>query len=121
MKHHQERRACENERGPHNQGTDDSPEQNPMVKPWRHGKIRKEQNKNKDVVHTEGILDEVAGEELQPFGWTEFVVNERAKRERKNDPDDAPQKSLAETDDVRLAVKHPKIERQEKEDNYQKS
>jgi hypothetical protein len=92
-----------------------------MVEPWRHGKVGKEQDKNKDVVHTKGILDEVAGEELQPFGGTEFEVNKRAERERKNDPDDAPQKGLAKTDDVRLPVKHPKIKREEKEDNGEKS
>jgi hypothetical protein len=91
-----------------------------MVEPWRYGKVGKEQDENKNVVDTEGILDEVAGEELEPFGGTEFEVNERAERERKNDPDDAPQKSLAETDDMRLPVKHSEIKRQEKEDNGEK-
>ena len=41
-----------------------------MLRLWRNAKMRKNQDENKNVIHAQRILDEVAGEKIQPVMWS---------------------------------------------------
>ena len=64
----------------HDQCPDYSPDQGrDVVRPWRNAKVRKNEDENKNVIHAQRVLDEVAGEKIQPVMWSFDAPHQRVK------------------------------------------
>ena len=61
----QKRDAGEDHRRAHDERAENSPKKHAMPIERRHLEVSKEQRKDEDIVHAQGELDQVAGQELQ--------------------------------------------------------
>jgi hypothetical protein len=91
-----------------------------MVEFVRNAKVAKDDDKDKDVVDTQCVLDQVTREKLQAMQLPECVVNPDAEKTRKNDPHQAPDCRFPDFDRVSVAMEYPQIDRQEKKDDGEK-
>jgi len=73
----------------HDQRADNSPHQNPVLCPWRNTEMREDEHKHKDVVHAQGVLDQVTGEKIEPMVRPFNTPDDGVKGERHQNPDDA--------------------------------
>ena len=73
----------------HDQRADNSPHQNPVLCPWRNTEMREDEHEHKDVVHAQGVLDQVPSEKIEPMVWPFNTPDDDVKGERHQDPDDA--------------------------------
>ncbi len=60
-----QRCARNNKRRPHDKGAQNTPEENPMMQPWRNAKIAEQDDKDKNIVDTQRIFDQISGKKLQ--------------------------------------------------------
>ena len=125
---------------------EDPPEQHPVLVERRHGEEREDHADDEDVVHGEGLLDEVSRHVLhegrrpvvvdrpEPFDrhWAQghqvgrepeaqpvvlvADVDEAAERESERDPEGRPAEGLPDGDDVDLPVEDAQVEREKRED-----
>src|SRR6266487_4856547 len=65
MKALHQRDAAQDHRATHDQCPDYSPDQHAMLCQWRNAKVRENEHENKNVIHAQRILDEVAGEKIE--------------------------------------------------------
>ena len=88
-----------------------------------YAEVGKHQDEDEDVVDGERLLDQVAGQELEPEA-PPLLGSERAgrveeervvERQRQDDPDRGPEERLAERHDVRVPVEHAQVEREQEQ------
>ncbi len=104
--------AGEHHAGPHHDGTQYPVQQYPALQLGRNGKVAEQHQPDEDVVHRQRLLDEVAGEELQPLLVGNFTAGTviqpepdgQVEEERHADPDEGPDTRLFEGHLVRLAA-----------------
>ena len=51
--------------------------------------MRKDEHEHKDVVHAQGVLDQVTSQKIEPMVWPFNTPDDDVKGERHQDPDDA--------------------------------
>ena len=51
--------------------------------------MREDEHKNKNVVHAQRILDQVAGKKIEPVVWSFNTPDQSVKRKRDDHPQDA--------------------------------
>ena len=107
-----QRGARDDEDRAHDEGAEDAPEQHPVLVRRRHREVGEDHQEDEDVVDRQGLLDQVAGQELQALGRAEPGQISALKREGERHPDHAPGERLAEADLVGLAVEDAQVERQ---------
>ena len=119
-----ERRTDGDERRAEDEGADDAVEQHPVLVERRDAEVGEHQDEHEDVVDGERLLDDVAGEELEP----ELAAGVRAERgrgveveavverERQRHPHHRPAQRLAERDDVGLPMEDAEIDGEQHED-----
>src|SRR5712664_4666422 len=92
----QQRGSDGDHRAAQHQRTNQPPPQNAMLQALVNGKGPKDQQEDEQVIHTEGFLDQVAGEEFQC--WLPPVTPEDGKSECDGDayPESAPEGSFAQ-------------------------
>src|SRR5512135_2694853 len=78
----------------------------------RHDKGTKKQHEDKEIVHAEGLLDQIARQKLQSWLWPSPEVQTSIKQERKHNPDRAPAQSLFQGNGVGFAMEHAQVKRQ---------
>ena len=110
--------AQENHRRTHYQRAEDAPEQNAVLKLRRHAEKGKDQGNDKHVVHRQGQLDHVAGDEQLGVITGPLLADHRrgdpkCERHGHGKPDGRPHQRLAETNGVGFAMKHTEVQRQE--------
>ena len=113
-----ERRAQGDHDGPHDERAEDAPEQHLVLIHRRHREVGEQQREDKDVVHAQRLLDEVAGEELQRLLRAVEVPDAAVEQQRQRHPHDRPGDRLLEGDDVRLAVKDAEVQRQHRQHEH---
>src|SRR5215467_6891100 len=62
--------AAQDHGATHDQRPDYSPYQYAMLCARWHSEVRKYEHENKNVIHAQRILDQVAGEKIQPMMWS---------------------------------------------------
>ena len=80
------------------------------------GEVPEDDDEDKDVVHAQGILDDVAGQEFQGALGAKPEVEQDVEGNGQTDPGQDPAEGLAVTDFVRVAVEDAEIEREHEED-----
>src|SRR5712691_10400455 len=92
----QQRGSDGDHRAAQHQRTDQPPTQNAMLQAFLNGKGPKVQEKDEQVIYTEGLLDQVAGEEFQC--WLPPVAPEDRQSECDGDanPESAPEGGFAQ-------------------------
>ena len=73
----------------------------------RDSKIREDHDEDKDVVHAQGILDEIASEKFERPLRSAEVIDAGIKGQGEEDPHQAPQGRLFFCDDAGVAVEYP--------------
>src|SRR6266542_1311116 len=101
---------------PHHERTEDAPEEDAVLVPRRDGEPGEDQHEDEDVVDRERLLDEVAGEELEPGLRPLHPPHAEAEEERERDPDRAPGRRLLHLHLVRVPVEHAEVQREHRED-----
>ncbi|MNF92239.1 hypothetical protein D3C84_748760 [compost metagenome] len=104
--------AREHHAGTHDDGTQYPVEQHPALQLGRNGEVAKQHQPDEDVVHRQRLLDEVAGEELQPLlvgDLTPGTVIQpepdgQVEQQGHADPDEGPDPRLFQRHLVRLAA-----------------
>ncbi|MNQ91886.1 hypothetical protein D3C85_1072860 [compost metagenome] len=104
--------AREHHAGTHDDGTQHPVEQHPTLQLGRNGEVAKQHQPDEDVVHRQRLLDEVAGEELQPLlvgDLTPGTVIQpepdgQVEQQGHADPDEGPDPRLFQRHLVRLAA-----------------
>ena len=74
----------------HDQSTNDSPHQYAMLRARWHPKMGEDEHEHKNVVHAEGVLDQVPGKKIEPVVWPFHTPNDGVKGERDDNPHKAP-------------------------------
>jgi len=132
-----ELRADGDHHAAHHERAEDAPEEDAMLVLRRDGEVAEDHGDDEDVVHREGLLDEVAGEEelggfeavdiargavelrdVQPAAEPVILIEEvhrAVEEQRDHDPDDRPRRRFLHRDDVRVPVKDAQVERQEQQ------
>src|SRR5664279_2403229 len=109
----------------HEQRAQDAPEEHAMLVTRRNGKMREDEGDDEDIVHRERQLDDIAGDEFDRL--LELPVRHQCRRDDESEqhgqgePHARPRQRLAEFYDMRLAMKHSQVEREENEHAEQKS
>ena len=53
----------------HDQRADNSPHQNPVLCARWNTEMREDEHEHEDVVHAQGVLDQVTGKKIEPVMW----------------------------------------------------
>src|SRR5262245_47877728 len=91
-----QRDAAPDHRAAHNQGSENSPNQNTALCERRNAKVRENQDKNKNVIHAQRILDEIAGKKIEAVVRPFDAPNKTIKRQGHENPDHGPLKRSAD-------------------------
>ena len=73
----------------HYQRAENSPNQDAMLRSPRHPEIGEDQDENKNVIDAKGVLDDVAGEKIEPGVVAFGFPNQQVESERQPDLDKA--------------------------------
>ena len=133
--------ANTNHRSAHRECANNSPEKQAMLIDRRNGERRENHRNDKEIVNAQGLLDDVSSQilassgasivdrvvnrinccaEVEPMVFVgEIDWNRKGKADR--DPDDGPFECLLHRHNMRCTVKDPKIQRQEQENQRNKS
>ena len=76
----------------HDERPDDSPDQDATLCERRNPKMREDQYKHKNVVHAQGIFDEIAGQKIEAVMGSLDTPDQRIKSQRHEHPDHGPLK-----------------------------
>src|SRR5260370_42698045 len=86
--------TAQDHRTAHDERADESPDQNAMLRARRNTKMRKDEHKNKNVVHAQRILDEVTGKKIERVVRSLDTPDQGVKCKRDNHPQEtAPRRS----------------------------
>src|SRR4029077_2746107 len=88
-----------------------------MLKAGFDGERAEYEDENKNVVHAHGLLDDVAGKELQSFFGAVSLKNPEIENEGERHPEDAPDGGFAHGDFVRAAIEHAEIEHEQEKNS----
>ena len=102
--------AAQNHHAPHDQGAENTPDQSAMLGMSRDLKIRENQNENKDVIHAQRILDEVAGEKIEAVLRSFNMPDEKVEPERYEHPQKGPARRGAHTQLALAPLESEKID-----------
>ena len=72
----------------------------------------KEDQKDEEVVHREGLLDQIPGKKLHAGFWAHCVHDKAVESQSQTDPDSAPAERFLNADCMILAVKDAQIQGQ---------
>ena len=78
----EQRGAGEDERRAQHEGAEDAPEQHPVLQLLRHLEVGEDDQEDEQVVDRERVLDQVAGDELEP----DLVSRTRGRASRRRSP-----------------------------------
>ena len=119
--------AHQNHDGAQHDGTDDADHQHPLLVVRGHRKIGKDQQENKNIVHRQRLLDQVAGQKLQRlgigyFGRTGAVFHrppeQAVEQKAQGNPHNGPVERFFDADIVSaLLFEHHKINEQRDQDD----
>ena len=108
-----ERDADADHQAAHDQRAENAPVQDAMLVFAGNAEIGKDEGDDKDVVHREGQLDQIAGDELEGLLLSTQGLQGQGKEHRQGEPDRRPGERFLEVDDVGAAVEDAQVERQE--------
>ena len=111
----EQRRAGQDEDRAQHERADDAPEQHPVLELAGDREVGEDDQEDEQVVDRERVLDQVAGDELEPDAGAELP--EQPPREQRGEPDTEadPEHRLARLDDVGLAIEDAEVEHQDGE------
>ena len=95
MKGGDQRHAEPNHDSAHDQGADDAPYQNAMLRNRWNLEVGEDKNENKDVIDAEGVLDQITGEKIQGAIRAQHFGDDQTKSEGEKYPQQAAQPSRA--------------------------
>src|SRR5580700_9725229 len=80
-----------------------------------HAEGAEDQDKNKNVIHAHGLLDDVSGKKLKSFFAAVDVKNPQVECNRNADPEHAPERSLADGHFMGAAIEYAEVEHEQDE------
>src|ERR1700686_3993017 len=87
----------------------------------RHSEVRENQDEDEDVVHGQGVLDQVPGQKLETRFLSHCLVDGEGEAKREGYPDRAPGRRFLEGDLGRSAVEQTQVEGEDPQNDYVES
>src|SRR5262249_4578442 len=81
--------AEQNHGAAHDQGANNSPHQYAVLCAGRDPEVREDKHEHKNVVHAEGVLDQVAGKKIDCVVWAFYTPDDAVKNQRDYHPNKA--------------------------------
>ena len=103
-------RAKRDHESAHDQRSDHTPLQQPVLEAPFHCKRPKNHQEKKQIVDAQGFFNQVARKILKRRLFTVVMEDRQSEQHRNGNPAEACNRSLSRTDAVRLAVEHPQIQ-----------
>lgn len=113
--------AGEDEDEAHGRRADDAPEKDAVLVLGRHLEKHEDDDEDKDVVHAQAELDEVAGEEFEPALFAHRLPDDGVEDEREADPHAAPAEGFFHFRRVRFFLKNAEVEREHQHNEREKA
>ncbi len=110
MKHFQHLDTEINKYSTHDQGTKDSPEEDFVLVYFTNLEIGKYENKYKEIIDTERLLDNIGGSKLPCLLMTEPLVDESGEDTSASYPNSAPNECFTGFDFVSFFIEDSQIE-----------
>ncbi len=95
----------------HDQGADDAPKEQPMLKFPRYLKPAEDERDDQDVIKRERKLDDVAGGELDCRFASAPMRHGAGEQHGQGEPEHRPSEGFLEFDCMRPAMEQPQVER----------
>jgi hypothetical protein len=92
-----------------------------MLELGRQTKIIKNEEKNEEIVNTQGFLKQIPRQELGREFFALYEIDPHIKKQGHPDPDSAPDKRFLHFDLVSLSVKHPEVQGKQDNDYHPKN
>src|SRR5262245_25798697 len=73
----------------HDQGANNSPDQYPVLCSGRNPEVREDEHEHENVVHAQGVLDEIAGKKIEPVMWPFYTPDDSIEGQRDHYPHEA--------------------------------
>ncbi len=73
----------------HDESANNSPDQYAVLCEGWNPEMREDKHEHKDVVHAQGVLDQIAGKEIEPVMWPFHTPDDSVKRQRDDHPQEA--------------------------------
>ncbi len=102
------------ENGTHNKCPDYPPEQYPVLVLSFNGKIREDENEDKNIIYTKRVFNDISSQIFESQSLSKLVINKNVEKERKCYPDSTPDKGFLNRDLMRFLVKYSKVKGQHK-------
>jgi hypothetical protein len=96
-----------------NHGSQDAPEQHPVLVGGGHREVAEQHDEHEDVVHAQRVLDEVAGQEFHALLVRPAASRQRRHHQRQRDEHDRGQPGFPQRDRVCAAIEDPQVQRQD--------
>lgn len=113
------------------QSPEDAPKQYPVLKAGRHFEISKDERYDKNIVHTQRLLNEIPGQVFErslraaerAFNPVEFIgiVNKYTEQYGNKHPQGSPAQGFFGANHMRMSIKHTQIKRKQKKDQHQET
>ncbi len=104
-----QRDPCEDKNSTHDECAENSPEQNLMLAQCGYPEVAEDQQEHENVVHAEGLLEQVAGEKFEGCHFSPPEINPHIEEKSKCDPDSTPDEGFFDFDDMRFAMKYAQV------------
>ena len=113
----------EDERGPQDDRPENAPEEDLVLEERRNAEVIEDEDKNKNVVDAQRLLDEESGEKFQRGLRAALVEKEnaRAEEERQTGPRTVEDEGLARVEHARFALHNAEIQGQHGKDEERES
>src|SRR6185503_15735439 len=111
-----ESHAGHDEHGAHDEGSQNSPEQDLVLMDGGHMEEAENQQEHEEVIDAERKLDDVSGDKLERGGATVPEENHHREDDGQGDPHCAPGQGFAKLYGVGAAMEHTQVEHQHGED-----
>ena len=78
----------------HDESANNSPDQYPVLCAGWNPEMREDEHEHKNVVHAQGVLDQVAGKKIEPVVWPFHTPDDSVKSQRDDHPQEAAPRPL---------------------------
>jgi hypothetical protein len=98
------------EDGSQDNGTENSPEEDLMLIARGDFEVGEDEQEDKDIVHAEGLFDQVTRQKLKRFLGAIPEVNSHIEEKCQGNPDSTPDEGFSNMDDMSLALENLQIQ-----------
>ena len=102
--------AEQNHGAAHDESANNSPDQYAVLCAGWNPEMREDEHKHKNVVHAQGVLDQIAGKKIEPVMWPFHTPDDSVKRQRNDHPKNAAPRGCGHAQFAAASTKRQQID-----------